>query len=118
MRQVSIAQRHCSAGGMTSRCQMYSPSTRRMFFAPHSAARSMNALQRCTWKARTGSLKSIRPAATTGSETMGRLFLWANGHGFGEDVHAIEADAGDVLEADCGVHTGLAERAVDDAKFH
>jgi hypothetical protein len=23
-----------------------------------------------------------------------------------------------VLEADCGVHAGLAERAVDDTKFH
>src|ERR1700736_3791571 len=46
------------------------------------------------------------------------FFLRGNGHGLREDVHAIEADAGDVLEADCGVHAGLAERAVDDAKFH
>ncbi len=46
------------------------------------------------------------------------FFLWGNRHGFREDVHAIEADAGDVLEAGCGVHAGLAERAVDDAKFH
>jgi hypothetical protein len=46
------------------------------------------------------------------------FFLRSNGHGFREDVHAIEADAGDVLEADCGVHAGLTERAVDDAKFH
>ena len=46
------------------------------------------------------------------------FFLWGNGHGFREDVHAIEADAGDVLEADCGVHAGLAECAVDDAEFH
>jgi hypothetical protein len=46
------------------------------------------------------------------------FFLRSNGHGFREDVHAIEADAGDVLEAGCGVHAGLTERAVDDAKFH
>ena len=46
------------------------------------------------------------------------LFLWSDGHGLCEDVHAIEADAGDVLEADCGVHAGLAEGAVDDTKFH
>ena len=46
------------------------------------------------------------------------FFLWGNGHGLCEDVHAIEADAGDVLEADCGVHAGLAEGAVDDSKFH
>jgi hypothetical protein len=46
------------------------------------------------------------------------FFLRSNGHGFREDVHAIEADAGDVLKADRGVHAGLAERAVDDAKFH
>src|SRR6516164_1009984 len=46
------------------------------------------------------------------------FFFWGNGHGFREDVHAIETDAGNVLEADCGVHAGLAERAVDDAKFH
>ena len=46
------------------------------------------------------------------------FFLRGNGHGFRKDVHAIEADAGDVLEADRGVHAGLTERAVDDAKFH
>ena len=46
------------------------------------------------------------------------FFLWGNGHGLREDVHAIEADAGDVLEANCGVYAGLAERAVNDAEFH
>jgi hypothetical protein len=46
------------------------------------------------------------------------FYLRGNGHGLREDVHAIEADAGDVLEADCGVHAGLTERAVDNAKFH
>src|SRR5258708_1698123 len=46
------------------------------------------------------------------------FFLRSNGHSLREDVHTIEADAGDVLEADCSVHAGLAERAIDDAKFH
>ena len=46
------------------------------------------------------------------------FFLRGNGHGLREDVHAIEADAGDVLEAHGGVHAGLAERAIDNAKFH
>jgi hypothetical protein len=54
---------------------------------------------------------------------MGRVFFrqvssTKRGHGLREDVHTIEANAGDVLEANCGVYAGLAERAVDDAKFH
>src|SRR3569833_2458016 len=68
-----MAHCHCAAGGMTSRCQMYSPSTSKIFLAPHSAARSTNILQRSTWNARTGSLKSIKPVATTTQETIGRL---------------------------------------------
>ena len=46
------------------------------------------------------------------------FFLRGNGHRFGEDVHAIEADAGDVLETGGSVYAGLAERAIDDAEFH
>ena len=37
----------------------------------HDLAKSMNFLQRWTWKARTGALKSMIPAATTTSETIG-----------------------------------------------
>src|ERR1017187_471425 len=60
---------------MTSRCQMYSPSTSRMFFAPKVLARPMYFLHRPTWNSRTGALKSIRPNATTGSEMIGRPSL-------------------------------------------
>jgi hypothetical protein len=34
------------------------------------------------------------------------------------NVHAIEADAGDVFESGGGVHARLNECAVDDAEFH
>src|SRR5260370_1316971 len=46
------------------------------------------------------------------------IFFRGNGHRFGEDINAIEADAGDVPETGCSVYAGLAERAVDDAEFH
>src|SRR5579883_200950 len=45
-------------------------------------------------------------------------FLLRNTHRFGVDVHRVEADARDVLEAGRGVHAGLIERAVDNAELH
>ncbi len=45
-------------------------------------------------------------------------FLLGNARGLDENVHAIEADPGDVREAGRRVHAGLLERAVDDAKLH
>ena len=41
-----------------------------------------------------------------------------NRHRFGEDVDAIEADTRDMLEACSGIHTSLAEGAINDAEFH
>lgn len=47
-----------------------------------------------------------------------RDFFGGNGHGFGENIDGVEADAGDVLKARGRVDTDLLKSAVDDAQFH
>src|SRR6266849_3175188 len=47
-----------------------------------------------------------------------QLFLFGNRHRFSEDVHAIKTNSGNVLKAGGCVDACLAERAIDDSKFH
>lgn len=45
-------------------------------------------------------------------------FLAGNTNGFGENVHGIEANAGDMFKAGGGIDARLVEGAIDDAEFH
>ena len=46
------------------------------------------------------------------------LFLGRDGHRLGEDIHAVESDTRDMLQANGGIYTDLVEGAINDAKFH
>ena len=46
------------------------------------------------------------------------LFFGRDGHRLSEDIHAVESDTRDMLQANGGIHTDLVEGAINDAKSH
>ena len=120
---------HCSAGGITSFCQMYSPRTRSTFFASNSRAMSRYARTRSTWNRWTLGLKSTSPTATQATLTIGRpaashsslisrFSLTSISSGSAKMSIESKPISLVLLDAERGPAAGLDPGGIDQAEFH